>query len=795
MLDIKERLAQNHSAANDFSIWNGWSLVHDLSNAYDLLIKSWFENIPQEDDSDKILHIPENSFALVSLGGYGRGELNKNSDLDIGLLVDSSTSNGDEAMIVKRVAESRLYDLVPVVGREVDLRVLNEDSINRFALEDLNTTLDMRLISGQEQVLGKFRRKIVERYDKTMMNLHNIALWESLQKKHGSLHDLSKFNIKYGLGGLRNFNVGAWFECIDSFGKSTEAYSLFDRDLLESAGVIFKIRSWLNFRKEYALVAERSKDGKTPYIAVSDRPSFDVMEKEDFLTLPVEARERFMEARVVISQSTKARINQKIRNGIRLENRVSYTRSGLRANLNPGADTSEINDAFGDILRISQERGIPIDNSEFHTSFRNPSVWFDPLRNYANFFYTQGKVSATLDNLVSANLNDKVFPGHARIKALVSENGNLTLLGEMFQKFQTLDSAVESVEETEMSREFKLLDPQTQAALNYAITICDVSDTDSVMKVRNDFSISTSQVASFLVKNKTILLNMAVDRLSDSATIAELVDICASSKEKLRSLYIFSDLNSRSDSQRVSDHIWSNAREIYHKALLKIDGGEVRERTHLTDDVHEKIIEDLGPDFIGSRQYAHLLPKLIPRILEVSNGKKSSVKELSASGDSRRISVVATDYPGLIAAITGTCYSHEVLLKKLHAFTMSQRGIAVDFIDLSPPKRESSILSDLEKAIADRTFIDVDPNSILSRMEKKVELKYLESSGHYRLRLDLKEDGKGIAYAISKILYDQLGANIYGMHSDLNPSGGAINVVFFQTPRSKSEVDHLVKSI
>src|SRR4051812_9234473 len=100
--------------------------------------------------------------AIVAIGGYGRGELNPFSDIDIMFLHDDSMKQLDPRLneIVQQILYM-LWDVGFKVGHSTRsisgaIKQANEDMLSKTAL------LESRLIAGDEELFAKFRLSFVK---------------------------------------------------------------------------------------------------------------------------------------------------------------------------------------------------------------------------------------------------------------------------------------------------------------------------------------------------------------------------------------------------------------------------------------------------------------------------------------------------------------------------------------------------------------------------------------------------------------------------------------------------------
>ncbi|MEW6209674.1 MAG: [protein-PII] uridylyltransferase [Acidobacteriota bacterium] len=151
-------------------------------------------------------------FAVVALGGYGRGELAPFSDIDLLFLVGARHS--DEA---KKLFEQILYllwDTGLVIGHS--LRTVSQ--CVTMARNDLHTRTALstaRLLAGDEKLFAKLvnglqRKAFLDRRDNERFIEAINAETESRYEKFGRAVCLQEPNVKESAGGLRDLHTIEW---------------------------------------------------------------------------------------------------------------------------------------------------------------------------------------------------------------------------------------------------------------------------------------------------------------------------------------------------------------------------------------------------------------------------------------------------------------------------------------------------------------------------------------------------------------------------------------------------------
>ncbi len=199
-----QTIQQQHAAGA-----SGTEVVHQLSAVMDAMVIRLFTGILEETGvANRQLN---GHLTLVAIGGYGRGELNPYSDVDIMFLHDG-TVPGD---VVEGFAQRLLYflwDLRLDVGYSVRtpadcVEMAAQDTTVKTAL------IDCRFLAGHEPLFASLRKTVYSQIlpkasDKFIKE--KIAEMRQRRDKFGSTIYLLEPNIKEGEGGLRDLQTALW---------------------------------------------------------------------------------------------------------------------------------------------------------------------------------------------------------------------------------------------------------------------------------------------------------------------------------------------------------------------------------------------------------------------------------------------------------------------------------------------------------------------------------------------------------------------------------------------------------
>lgn len=165
-----------------------------------------------------------NSFppiTLVALGGYGRGELNPLSDIDLLFLHEGQVANGMKPLpILERMLNGvwlTLFDLGLKPGHAV--RTVSEcvdaanDKSDARRIETRTSLIEARLIIGDEALFAKFQKAVLTKCVAGYEDKYIAARLEDQAErraKHGNSAFMQEPNIKNGCGGLRDYQNLLW---------------------------------------------------------------------------------------------------------------------------------------------------------------------------------------------------------------------------------------------------------------------------------------------------------------------------------------------------------------------------------------------------------------------------------------------------------------------------------------------------------------------------------------------------------------------------------------------------------
>jgi [protein-PII] uridylyltransferase len=174
--------------------------------------------------------------ALLALGGYGRGELNPSSDVDVMFLHTAPAT--DDSTYVGQMVEQVLY-LLWDIGFKVGHSTRSIKEAVAQANRDMHTKtamLESRHIAGDGQLVvsfrEQFRAKCVRGYEREYIELR-MNDQAARHSKHQNSVYVQEPDVKRGCGGLRDYQNLLWMTYFKEGALSTK--HLVGRDWLSEA--------------------------------------------------------------------------------------------------------------------------------------------------------------------------------------------------------------------------------------------------------------------------------------------------------------------------------------------------------------------------------------------------------------------------------------------------------------------------------------------------------------------------------------------------------------------------------
>ncbi len=211
--------------------------------------RAWQENIAKDENG------PPN-FALVAIGGFGRGCLFPHSDVDLLFLHEDHKTEEEFKDPVRRFSQE-LWDLKlklsPTTHTLAECDRLDPENVE-FTL----SLLDCRYLAGDQQLFARLHdqviSKLITRESQTLVQ----RLADLTRERHAKFGDTVfhlEPDVKEAPGGLRDYNVASWLALISAVDKLREwpdSQSLLPqsarRHLEPAIEFLTSLRCFLHFR-------------------------------------------------------------------------------------------------------------------------------------------------------------------------------------------------------------------------------------------------------------------------------------------------------------------------------------------------------------------------------------------------------------------------------------------------------------------------------------------------------------------------------------------------------------------
>ncbi|HEY6419242.1 MAG TPA: nucleotidyltransferase domain-containing protein, partial [Candidatus Binataceae bacterium] len=244
---MREELAERHFAGA-----SGSEIVQGCTLAMDDLMRALYRYA----DAEHSRRIPKlnQRISIAARGGYGRSELNPQSDIDLLFLHDYK--RGPYAEIVTEHILHALWDAGLTVGHSVrnareTVRMANED------LKEKTAILDARFLTGDEKLYGELDKLLVaEVLNRNQDKFFKAKLEESRERhaKYGDSIYLLEPQLKDGEGGLRDLHTALWLAKVKykvhSLEELVQKAVILDAELaevLEARDFLWRVRNSLHF--------------------------------------------------------------------------------------------------------------------------------------------------------------------------------------------------------------------------------------------------------------------------------------------------------------------------------------------------------------------------------------------------------------------------------------------------------------------------------------------------------------------------------------------------------------------
>lgn len=748
----RRRLLESHRAGA-----SGADVVRAHGAMIDCLLRRLFETAEADRGAAS-----GGRFGVVAQGGYGRGELNPYSDIDLLFLYGWRAGAS-----VEPVAERILYPLwdagltVGHAARTVAecARHARRDHVIRTALVDARYVCgDPGLYRDLERTVGRqLGGGAGDSFVETKVGEHGRR-----RRRHGESVFLLEPDVKEGQGGLRDIHAAMWIARVKC--GAVEIHDLPGTGLLDpgDAETLARSRDFLwRTRNELHFLAGRRQDRLTfesqeqAARGLGFHEAGRLSEVETFMrSYYLHAEEVNRLSSLVIhravdhdpSRRKRPRPGRELRPGVRV---AGGTLAVAPGNAGPG----ELLDLFADLQRHRLDLG---QDSREAVRTRVEALGGSlsgleaPNRRFLDILRGNDRIYETLLELHRTGVLDALVPEFARVRCMA--------LHDLYHIYTVDQHLMRAVKEFERLRSGEFEDSlprlsqlarevQKPEILILGILFHDIGkgqggghselgrDMALEAAARMGLNVDEQETLAFLVLHHLTLTGTAFRRdIRDEKTVRDLADAVGAA-ENLKALYLLT----YADMKAVGPDVWNDWKaalleELFHRTLEALEEREKGEsaqpdRERKARRIQDRLVERLGTDhppeevrreFIDAmpvRYFLNTPEEAMPlhyRLLRRLGDEPflSSVLHHPARGHSEA-AVCAHDQPGLFASIAGVfaAMGLDVLSARIHTrrdgrildvFRISHQGKAEVVMD---PDKWSRMERTLERVLKGRVDV------------------------------------------------------------------------------------------
>lgn len=778
-----EGIACNDNRILSPTLSAGFEICRERTRIVDAVAVNFFRQLQA--------HFPDNQdIVLGATGGYGRMELEPNSDVDLILIANSITPQISEYS--SAFANHFFYSLPKISGHII---VNTLDDIPQFELDKIAAFLDLRFLAGSKRFYRRVRRQLRD-YTDPLEFIGGLS--SELKKQHEKhdrgIFDARSFNVKYGIGGIRHFHMGIWVEGVRRFTPSVELYAEAPKDVMDAVGYMLRLRGWLNLRKGLQPTSPDNDE-----LTYDDRVAFGEAFGEEGLEMLVASRKR-------IRQFAEANMYRRLKKGIAIDNGLEHGIGGIR--ISKKGKTEDQNNIFYRLMFHAQKRGIPIDSDAYHYFLSDACSFVRADPAFLDLFYDKGSLATTLRNFSRFNVLGKIWPGFSKLEAALYERGHrnwhITKAGQAIRRIENLESLNSNNQGNASPQtrffmgEYENLEPEQLFALRLALLCKGIPQvlgittrdyTEQLHNVYPQIASSALDTMVFLIENKDTLFTPAQSYVVDDPATVAMLTTRVDDVRQLRSLLLFTyaDLG-HGKQKRFTPEQWENALDIYKNSMRRLMKQEQRPYDPFALDEEGRAIASSMPEgFLQSRYVGRLVTTYIGWLRKVKYEGNPQIRFAKTySNKTALLEIAAEDFPGLLWRITGTCYKHGMSITQAQIYSLKEpHKLALDFLNLAIPDGidEGQFKKDIASIISSRGDLELPELDIAKIVgQADVELEHLPEAGYVRMTM-AGADQLGLLYAVTRTLSEKIGADIYATNAYTSREGRIRNIILFKSDK------------
>ena len=244
--EVREELAVRHFAGA-----GGIAIVTEFTGCLDRMVCALYRHAERR-YARRFSRLNQR-LAVIARGGYGRAELNPQSDIDLLFLHDYKP--GPYVEVVTEIMLHAMWDAGLTVGHVV--RNVRECVRASDDLKEKTAILDVRFLAGEEKLFAALDKALIDDVlNRNQQKFFQAKLVESRERHHhyGDSIYLLEPQIKDGEGGLRDLHTALWLAKIKykvhSLTELVQKAIISEADLDEvvrAQDFLFRVRNSLHF--------------------------------------------------------------------------------------------------------------------------------------------------------------------------------------------------------------------------------------------------------------------------------------------------------------------------------------------------------------------------------------------------------------------------------------------------------------------------------------------------------------------------------------------------------------------
>ncbi|MDA1272635.1 MAG: [protein-PII] uridylyltransferase [Verrucomicrobia bacterium] len=613
---------------------------------FDVLLRHILEALQNQPLKERSQQKP---VALVAIGGYGRGELNPRSDIDIMFLHTSQfTARSKPDPYLTAITDGLLYTLWDI-GLKVGHSVRTVEDCVQVATGDMlsqTSLIEARLIAGDRQLFERMQTVVLAKCVRDREQSYiaaRIADQEARRAKHGNSACMLEPNIKNGCGGLRDYQNLLWMAHFKYRARSLEELerremvSTAERKQLDAAyDYLLRVRNELHYQTDRPLDAvpkslqptiafQLGHTHRSPHVRLEHfmRQVYTHMRNIHLITRTVERRlallpapKRLPSLRRII-QTTRRRTSQQLVDGFKF-----FDGEILAATPQPFVDDPTR------LMRLflhAQQRGLRLHpdleqlvrnrlNLVDRSFLRNPHI----RETFLEILNQRGSVAPVLRSMHEVGLLGKYLPEFGRLTCLVQH--------EFYHRYTTDEHTLVCIEK--LDRISTAAEPpfgdykdifhrvERPSILYLALLLHDAGKTEASgdhsktgsrlakrVAKRLELDEPATRLLCALIEHHLLMVQISQRRDLDDSSVIQNFAVTVGSTDLLDML----TLHTFSDSQGTSPDLWNGFKNsllltLHHHTLRQLTGGpeslraDAKHKAFLLEEVRSQLSKDFPDD-------------------------------------------------------------------------------------------------------------------------------------------------------------------------------------------------------